>query len=69
MSFAILTLFGGLVGAATEQKKPDEVIVAPRTGDTKHLDLFDGKTLEGWQGTPTFGRSSMTKSSAATRSH
>lgn len=48
VSFALLSLFGAIRGAANEQK--NEVVVPPRTGDTKHIDLFDGKTLEGWQG-------------------
>jgi hypothetical protein len=48
-SFAILALFGALKGA-DEKKKADEVVVPPKKGDSKKIDLFDGKSLEGWQG-------------------
>jgi hypothetical protein len=50
VAFALLTSFGALEAFALAQNKRDEVVVPPGKGDTKHLDLFDGKTLEGWQG-------------------
>jgi hypothetical protein len=50
VSFAVLILFGALAGVADEKRKTDDVVVPPRNGDSKNVDLFDGKTLEGWQG-------------------
>ncbi|HLN27827.1 MAG TPA: DUF1080 domain-containing protein [Gemmataceae bacterium] len=52
VSLAMLTLFGALAlqGVADEKKNAADVVVPPREGDTKNVDLFDGKTLEGWQG-------------------
>src|SRR5262245_42843693 len=50
LSFAMLTSFGALEGVSYDKKKADEVVVPPRKGDTKHIDLFDGKTLKGWHG-------------------
>ena len=44
VSFAVLIVFGALEGVA------DNVIVGPRKGDTKIVDLFDGMSLEGWHG-------------------
>jgi len=48
----MLTLFGALAlqGVADEKKNAADEVVPPREGDTKNVDLFDGKTLEGWQG-------------------
>lgn len=43
---ALLTLFSSIAQA----QKKDDVIVPPRQGESKKIDLFDGKTLEGWLG-------------------
>jgi hypothetical protein len=46
--FAMLVLFGALTVA--DEKKADKVYVPRLKGETKNIDLFDGKSLEGWQG-------------------
>lgn len=46
LSLALLILFCNI---ALGQKK-DDVVVPPKQGETKKIDLFDGKTLDGWQG-------------------
>ncbi len=47
LSFVILTVIA-LPGRGGEKNKA--AVVPPRKGETKHIDLFDGKTLNGWQG-------------------
>ena len=50
VSIAMLALFGALNGLADEKKKADEVVVEPKKGESKTIDLFDGKTIDGWDG-------------------
>lgn len=42
--------FGAPLLMADDQKKPGEVMVPPRQGETKMIELFDGKSLDGWVG-------------------
>lgn len=44
VSIAILGFFSVIEAVADDQKVP------PRKGESKKIDLFDGKSLEGWQG-------------------
>jgi Domain of Unknown Function (DUF1080) len=46
---ALSALVPALPGADTPKKK-DTPIVAPRTGESKTINLFNGKDLEGWEG-------------------
>ena len=45
LSLALLTMF---TSVTLGQKK--DVVVPPKQGESKKIDLFDGKTLDGWQG-------------------
>lgn len=49
LAFIALSLFIPICHAADE-KKTGTPVVAPRTGESKTLSLFDGKTLKGWVG-------------------
>ena len=50
MSLAMLALFGTTTFATEVGNTAEQEKVPPRKGETKHIDLFDGKTLDGWQG-------------------
>lgn len=52
MSLSILLLLSAMNLVADDQKKSGEVVVPPREGETKVIELFDGKTLDGWIGYP-----------------
>jgi hypothetical protein len=51
---ALLVLFGvGLAPAQDKKGKPKEApVVKPREGKTETIKLFDGKSLDGWEGYP-----------------
>jgi Domain of Unknown Function (DUF1080) len=49
-SLALLS-FVGVVSAQAKKAPPKEApVVAPLKGESKTIDLFDGKTLSGWEG-------------------
>ena len=48
LSLALLATFVVLQSMAEEKKDP--AVVPPREGETKKIDLFNGKDLKGWQG-------------------
>jgi hypothetical protein len=43
-------LFALLPGAAVAQEKKEPPVVKPREGKNETIKLFDGKTLDGWEG-------------------
>lgn len=49
LSLAVLLFFSAINLVAQNQKKAAEV-VPPRQGETKIIELFDGKSLDGWVG-------------------
>jgi hypothetical protein len=48
-SVAALLLLA-FAGTASAQRKKETPIVPPHKGESKTIELFDGKTLDGWQG-------------------
>jgi hypothetical protein len=51
LSFFLLVLFTGTTLAQAKKAAPKEApIVPPREGKTETIKLFDGKTLDGWEG-------------------
>src|SRR6187397_2165095 len=53
LTFVAALVFAGFAVAQDKKDPPakkDAPVVPPRTGESKTIKLFDGKTLDGWEG-------------------